>query len=239
MGYACVYCGNRRGFSSLENLQQQLKEFGFPYPLSAFETLSYRSYLCESCGASDRDRLYKIYLQQSRIVTKESRTLDFAPSENLSAYLKSITENYRSADLLMENVDDKVDICNMKQYKNGTFDFFVCSHIMEHVNDDSKALSELYRVLAPGGRGILMTPIIKKAGVQDEDPKVTDVKERWRRFAQDDHVRLYEKKVFLQRVHNAGFKVRTYGYWNLNPIRLLQNGISLKTHLYIVEKPKA
>jgi len=101
----------------------------------------------------------------------------------LMEYVKSITKNYRSADLLIESYDDKVDITNMKEYKNNTFDFFICSHVVEHVDNDEKAMRELHRVLKPGGKGIIMTPILPRKGVHDEDPSVTDVDERWRRFA--------------------------------------------------------
>ena len=147
-----------------------------------------------------------------------------------------MTRNYRSADLYMKNVDDKVDITDMKIYKDNTFDFFICSHILEHVEDDKAALSELYRVLKPGGMGILMTPVINKKGIQDEDPSVKNKHERIRRFAQDDHVRLYQRSVFIERVKAAGFKIHTYSYWNLGILNFLRNGIRFKSKLYVVEK---
>ncbi len=190
-----------------------------------------------NCGVSDRDRMYKLYIDGYDLPAgDESQLLDFAPSEQLSTYLKTKTKRYRSADLFMKNVDDKIDITNMKLYQDNSFDFFVCSHILEHVESDAKALSELYRVLKPGGCGILMTPIIDKSGVQDEDPSVTNVPERLKRFAQDDHVRLYEKQVFLARVRRAGFKIGVYGYWNLGLVNMLRNGIDLKSRLYVVKK---
>ena len=38
----------------------------------------------------------------------------------------------------------------------------------------------------------------------DEDPSVTDVAERWRRFGQDDHVRLYSKQGLLKKGRRGG-----------------------------------
>lgn len=233
----CIFCGNTEGYSSIENgLGLTLKKYQFPYKLKDFETLSFKTYKCQNCGSSDRDRLYRLYLDKYGRFTKSSKVLDFAPSTLIDEYMRARAGGYRSADLLINDVDDKVDITNMTQYKDNTFNFFICSHVLEHVEDDTKALKELYRVLKPGGKGILMTPIINKHGIQDEDPTVVDVSERWRRFAQDDHVRLYEKSVFLDRVKAAGFTIHVYGFWNLGLLSFLRNGIRLKSRLYIVKK---
>jgi len=214
-----------------------LKSAGFPYSLNDFETLSYKTYICSKCGSSDRDRLYKLYIDKNESFNGKTMILDFAPAPQFENSMRQKFKKYRTADLMIDGVDDKIDITNMKaDYKTDMFNFFICSHVLEHVDDDTRALSELYRVLKPGGRGILMTPIIDKEGIQDEDPRVKSKKERIRRFAQDDHVRLYEKKVFLQRVKDAGFRVRVYGFWNLGPLNLLRNGIGFKSRLYVVEK---
>lgn len=235
--FTCTVCGaNTPQYSSLNDLQQKLVEFGFPYRLNEFETLSYKHYACSECGASDRDRLYKLYIDKY-LTDKTIKLVDFAPSFVLQNYLKNKSNiKYRSADLMMAGVDDKIDITDMKKYFDGSFDFFICSHILEHVSDDSKALKELYRILKVGGSGIIMAPIIDKEGVFDEDTSVTEVSERWRRFAQDDHVRLYEKRIFLERLEGAGFIVDQYGYRNLGLLNVLKNGIRLKSKLYIVRK---
>ena len=73
----------------------------------------------------------------------------------------------------MENVDDKVDITDMTIYPDNHFDFFICSHMLEHVFDDRKALRELYRILKWGGQGILVVPIVLSIDEIDEDPSVT------------------------------------------------------------------
>lgn len=237
--YKCTICGTGNpAYAPIDELQKTLLSFGFPYSLKEFETLSYKHYTCSQCGSSDRDRLYKLYIEKY-LNNKKVKLVDFAPSVPLQNYLKGKSNIlYRSADLMMPGVDDKVDITDMKQYSDESFDFFICSHIIEHVNDDTKALRELYRILKDNGSGILMTPIIDKVGVFDEDTSVTDASERWRRFAQDDHVRLYEKKVFLKRVENAGFYIKQYDFRDLGLLSFLRNGIRLKSKLYVVRKVK-
>lgn len=237
--YKCTICGTGNpAYTPIDELQKTLLGFGFPYSLKEFETLSYKHYACSQCGSSDRDRLYKLYIEKY-LNNKKVKLVDFAPSVPLQNYLKGKSNIlYRSADLMMPGVDDKVDITDMKQYSDESFDFFICSHILEHVTDDSKALKELHRILSRDGSGILMTPIINKKGVFDEDMSVTDASERWRRFAQDDHVRLYEKKIFMQRVKEAGFYIEQHGFMSLGLFSFIRNGIRFKSKLYVVRRVK-
>ena len=46
--------------------------------------------------------------------------------------------------------------------KDHSFDTVVSFQVIEHLKDDNLFLSEIYRVLRPGGRAILTTPNIKK-----------------------------------------------------------------------------
>lgn len=235
----CNLCNEKVEFQSIEDgLGKTLREEGFPFSLADFETLSYKTYSCPNCSSSDRDRMYKLYIDKFENITKKTKILDFAPPARLESYLRSQSNEYRSADLYAKGVDDKVDITNMSGYKDNMFDFFICSHVLEHVSDDQKAMSELNRVLKPSGRGILMTPIINKVGIQDESVSVTNKKERIRRFAQEDHVRLYERKEFINRIKKAGFIVKVYRFWDLGIIDFLKNGITFKSRLYVVSKGK-
>ena len=78
-------------------------------------------------------------------------------------------------------------------YSEGQFDVFICSHVLEHIPDDRKAMQELYRILKPRGYGIAMVPINLKVEMTLEDPSL-QIPSRWKYFAQDDHVRMYAKE---------------------------------------------
>jgi ubiquinone/menaquinone biosynthesis C-methylase UbiE len=67
---------------------------------------------------------------------------------------------YINGDLNSLVADRKIDITNIK-FKNNYFDFIICNHILEHIQDDKKAMSEIFRVLRPGGEVILQVPISK------------------------------------------------------------------------------
>ena len=228
-----------------EFFRENREKYGFPFRASDSETCNEAAYLCPSCGASDRDRLYALFLR-GYFAKLESATpigiVDFAPSEPLSVFIhrriKSSGKDiqYRTADLLAEGVDDRVNITDLHTYKSEHFTFFICSHVLEHVPDDRQALRELHRILKPGGTGILMVPIILSLEEIDEDPNINDEGERWRRFGQFDHVRLYSKGGFLERVRQANFKIKQLSKVFFGEQLFDRTGISRQSVLYIVEK---
>jgi len=238
----CPVCESRvNSFLPLEAcFQENLVKYGFPFHSDEAETCNVAAYLCPSCEASDRDRLYALFLRDYLMGHGPIQIVDFGPSPPLSAFIRRLIEgteiHYRTADLLTENVDDRVDITNLESYASDQFDFFICSHVLEHVPDDRKALRELHRILKPGGQAILMVPIILSIDHIDEDPDVRDEAERWRRFGQGDHIRLYSRQGFLERVREAGFAVRELGKDFFGAEEFERAGITPQSVLYVVEK---
>ena len=87
------------------------------------------------------------------------------------------------------------------------FDVVLCNHVLEHVEDDMKALSEIKRVLKPGGWAILLVPFFNPIpDVTFADNSITDPRERERIFGQSDHVRKYGKD-YAQRLAQSGMTV--------------------------------
>jgi len=136
----------------------------------------------------------------------------------------------------MDEVDDKLDIQDLHLYNDNSFDVFICSHILEHVTDDIKAMKELYRILSPGGFGITMVPMLKPVTQTKEDPAVTDTSLRLKYFGQADHVRLYAKQQFIERLTSVGFKVKWYTVDDFGKELFQQSGITQQSVLYVVEK---
>ena len=238
--YFCPVCNHKtKQFVPLPNYyKNNLDKYGYAFTFDDTETLNYRAYSCPHCGASDRDRLYAIFISKylSEVDRPSISLLDIAPSASLSQYLKGTGKILlRTADLMMKGVDDNIDVTNMTCYADESFDFFICSHVLEHVTDDLKAMKELRRVLKLGGCGILMVPILLSLEQIDEDPLLEDVGERWRRFGQDDHVRMYSKNGFVQRAESAGFIVKQYGHDYFGSDVLETHGINNKSVLYVVE----
>lgn len=240
--YKCPVC--QKGVSDFlpipDFYMENIRKFGYPYTFDDAETLNADNYSCPHCGASDRDRLYACYMEKKLAwhdYRDKVRLLDIAPSASLSNFIKRFDKiEHITADLLAEGVSFVADITNMPEVASDSYDILICSHVLEHVKDDKKALSELYRVLKPGGWGIIMVPVVLAINQIDEDPDVTEIAERWRRFGQDDHVRLYDKTGFVERLEAAGFLVSQLGVDYFGESTFVKHGIGTKSVLYVVEK---
>jgi ubiquinone/menaquinone biosynthesis C-methylase UbiE len=164
--------------------------------------------------------------------------LYFAPSKTFDSFIKKTFTNinYRSADLSREDVDDNIDITDMKIYENESFDFIICSHILEHVEEDEKALLELHRVLTKNGKAIIMVPIMLSLKKDFVNQDVVSEIDRWKYYGQNDHVRMYSKPGFLKKLKSAGFKVNPMDYNFLGLETFAIHGIHKRSVLYIVQK---
>ena len=242
--YCCPVCSqNVNNFSRLpDSYYDELDKNGFIFSIFQFETLNCLKYLCPVCGSSDRDRLYALYLGDKPpkcCQSPKGLILDFAPAKRLQQFICESFPNfeYRSADLTRPDVDDLIDISNMEGYANNSFDFLVCSHILEHVEKDQAAMKELFRILKPSGKGIVMVPIMLTLGNDYEIKGMVSPEMRWKHFGQDDHVRMYSKSGFTQKLKSAGFKVNEFGVEYFGSERFNEHGIHPRSVLYVVEKP--
>ena len=160
----------------------------------------------------ERHRLLWLYLNnETNFFSKTLKVLHIAPEQcfyNLFKNLKNI--NYTTFDLNSPLADIKGDICNLP-FKGNSFDFILCNHVLEHINDDKKAMKELYRVLNKNGTAILQVPINQKSSKTFEDSSIVDKKERIEKFGQYDHIRLYGLDYF-KKLESFGFKVDPLKY---------------------------
>jgi len=155
----------------------------------------------------ERHRLMWLYLQnETDFFTAKLKVLHMAPEQSFYKRFRNLKNlDYTTCDLDSPIADVKADIQNLP-FENDAFDVIFCNHVLEHVDDDKKALSELYRVMKPGGWGILQVPIRYKLKETFEDPTITDRKERIEKFGQYDHVRVYGTDYY-ETLKNAGFEV--------------------------------
>lgn len=220
----------------------ELHHHKVPLPFFTYETLGIVESRCPECGTVDRNRLYALYFRQlfsEWKTTKEFSILDIAPTPPLTRFLKQYPfVKYRSADLFSPLADDRVDVMDMHIYQDQTFDFVLFSHVLEHVSDDRKALREVHRVIKSGGRAIIMVPIDLTRTEIDEDSSVTDEHDRWCRFGQGDHVRLYSKQGFGKRLEEAGFIVRQLDVEHFGEAVFCEIGVHPRSVLYVVERSK-
>lgn len=164
---------------------------------------------CPRCGSLDRERLVLLYLQRETMVFRKSlRILHVAPEQQLSALLRASTVNYISIDLAAQSAMLQADICNTP-FRNNSFDLLVCNHVLEHVKDDAKAISELFRITAPDGKAILQVPLARSLATTLERGPLRSDEEREATYGQFDHVRLYGMD-YTQRLAQNGYSVSSY-----------------------------
>lgn len=131
--------------------------------------------------------------------------LHIAPEQPFLGRFRKMTHlDLTTADLFSPLADVKCDIQDMP-FEDNTFDVIFCNHVLEHVDDDHKAMSELYRVLKPGGFGIFQVPVAYKNETTLEDPNITSEEDRVKHYWQKDHVRLYGLD-YPSKLEAVGFK---------------------------------
>jgi SAM-dependent methyltransferase len=165
---------------------------------------------CPTCGALERHRFVWTFLQRRTDLFdgRPKRMLHIAPEKSLSKRFAQINAlDYVTADLYNPAASLRLDITDMPGVPDKSVDVVYCSHVLEHVSDDRRAMREFARILRPGGWAVLLVPITVPETI--EDPSITDPKERERLFGQHDHVRRYGPD-FARRLEEAGFHVRAY-----------------------------
>lgn len=161
---------------------------------------------CPVCGCVERHRFtWRFFQKQTNLFDgRPKRMLHIAPEPAFEELLRGLDYlDYVTVDLQDEHADHCMDVTRM-DFEDGCFDVVHCSHVLEHLHDDRKAMREIVRVLAPGGWASILVPMI--ADHTFEDPSVTDPAERARLFGQWDHVRAYGPD-FPDRLREEGFRV--------------------------------
>ncbi|NJK97899.1 MAG: methyltransferase domain-containing protein [Bacteroidales bacterium] len=234
----CILCNSK--FSSFLPSEPYYTEmwgkYQFIHSVFCFETYNFLKHHCPKCYSSDRNRLYALYFKQL-FYTKSSDDicfLDIAPDKMLAKWIRENSKvQYRSVDLYRTDVDDNADITDLNIYKDEQFDIILCSHVLEHIENDIKAISELYRILKTGGIAIMMVPIMLTLSEDLENPNWVSDADRWKYYGQNDHVRMYSKSGFIRKLEQAGFTVRQLGieYFEIDTSKRMESVI---TQYYIV-----
>ncbi len=157
----------------------------------------------------------------------DASILDIGTSSGANLHsLKSLGyQNFCGVDISEEAINfcrqkgfekvSKGDICNLP-FPSNQFHLVLATDIIEHVDDDVRALSEVKRVLRPGGVAIITVPAFNFLwGLQDEVSY---------------HKRRYRKKELKRKVVKAGlscFKSFYFNYLLFIPIWLGRRIIKL------------
>lgn len=231
--YNCPFCGFRA--SELEPIGLKLPLFEEHHIVGS----GLRRGGCYNCRSTDRERLVYTFLKHETnfFSSLKHSILHIAPEHFLQKEILKLnfpnyicgdrfTEGYSYADFVRE-----MDVTALP-LENEQFDWVICNHVLEHVEDDRQAMREIYRVLKPGGRAVLQVPYAVDMPTTLEDKSIDTPEERTARYGQFDHVRLYGAN-YPDRLRSVGFSVELIYLGEKYP----QMGIQTDEALFDVRKP--
>lgn len=174
-----------------------------------------RNAWCPKCESLERHRLLAMYFENKTDLYKERlRLLHVAPETIFyNKFIKQSNIDYYPADKfnkLYPTGTHYIDILDIEM-PDESFDAIICNHVFQYIEEDKRAMRELYRVLKKGGWAIMQVPIDKKLKKTFEDPSIVDPVEREKAFGLKDHVRFYGLD-YADRLREAGFNVKIDDY---------------------------
>lgn len=213
LGYhKCVICGHRLarflpyrgGARKIPDLMRALEIVGS----------NVDSFSCPWCRSHDRERHLYLFMKVAGLFSfiTGKRVLHFAPERHLSKLIEeSNPEEYIRCDLFpwADNIL-QADLLALP-FPDSSFDLLIANHVLEHVEDDGRAMAEIVRILKPGGYAILQTPysgILEKTW---EDAGIQSGCVRLAAYGQEDHVRLFGKDIF-NRIAQYGLESRVQSH---------------------------
>ncbi|NPD86273.1 class I SAM-dependent methyltransferase [Lentimicrobium sp. L6] len=201
---------------------------------------------CPRCFSKDRDRLIYLYLEnKTQVFFEPNKILHIAPEAWLKEMFRKLpnidytcgVKEVEGMGYYYDRMTRELDITNLEM-KDNLYDIVICNHVLEHIYDDDIAMSEIYRVLKPGGWAILQVPISPIIEESIEDQDVISKKGREKHFGQFDHVRIYGQDYF-KRLQKVGFETQRLhpvkDNWNI--ANLKKYALNNKEELFIATKP--
>lgn len=207
--------------------------------LLCFTGSDVKNFSCPACGAHDRERHLRMYMDKLEVTAKfkDAVILHFAPEKMLSNYIAQQNPSmYIKADLFPTAPDiTEINMLNIP-YDENYFDFVIANHVLEHVGDFHKALFEIHRVLKIGAYAILQTPFSSRLHCTIEDKGVDTDALRLEIYGQEDHVRLFGKDVFSM-ITSAGFISRGGTHQELlSKVDAKYWGVNMNEPFFLFEK---
>lgn len=154
--------------------------------------------ICPRCGSAERHRALISYMNKRGIQgINRLNCLDIGPIKSFRAYFETRNYDYVSADLDSDVAMVKMDATCLA-LPNTSFDLIICSHVLEHVKNDIRAIEDMFRVLKSGGVCYILVPFDKNRKNTIEYQKPNPLEPL--------HVRSYGLDV-TDRIKSAGFRV--------------------------------
>lgn len=194
-------------------------------------------------GARERHRFIWHYMNNHTDVINSCKNLLHISPEYCfyKKFEEKVRQNYFPVDKFEPGYDylkktEDFDLLQIKPEDKGKYSFIICNHVLEHIEDDSTAISNLYNLMEKDGIAIVSVPIRNDGKSTLEDPKAKTAKERKKIYGQWDHVRYYGLDI-VEKFENAGFKVEvidTHEYFSTEEREKF--GIQRQDYMFVLTK---
>jgi SAM-dependent methyltransferase len=128
---------------------------------------------CPRCLAVGRDRFMYLCLYQRVPLRRRLRLLETSPRLG-EVYRATMARRVR---YLASDYDERAHKASVKldlqqlDLPDASVDVLLTAHVLEHVPDTDAALSEIFRVLSPGGRMLLQVPVGQATTAPPPEPE--------------------------------------------------------------------
>ncbi|HEY3142232.1 MAG TPA: class I SAM-dependent methyltransferase [Acidimicrobiales bacterium] len=129
--------------------------------------------ICPVCNSIARDRFLHWSFTQWAEVHPALRVIECSPRLGpeyrgaMATWFFYRTSDY---DLRAHQGNLQLDLQRI-DLPDDSLDVMLCAHVLEHVPDTDKALAELQRVIAPGGRLVLQVPVLQGFTAPPAEPE--------------------------------------------------------------------
>jgi SAM-dependent methyltransferase len=189
---------------------------------------------CPDCKALERHRVFALYTEKMQVFKKDDVFLHYSPDAVLLKKISEIPEiHYFPVDyeLSKDGIVQKENITHLS-FASKFFDTVICIHVLNRIESDLDAITELYRVLKLGGKAIFMLPT-EETGSTVDIPNITKEQKKQQKLA----LRRYAKNDFVSRLQKAGFKVTVRDlYEELSEGERVLYGIPPREYVFVGER---
>lgn len=203
------YLGDRFECPVCSGRFKAMKPFVGSCSLRGIDTDHYTEHsICPRCHSDIRHRFIVQFMRtHTDLFRRRQSVLHFAPEVQIYHLLNKRDLDYVAADLEPEKFVNAIhaDITDIP-FEDNSFDTLICIHVLEHIQDDRKAIQEIHRVLKKGGKAILAVPTY---GDTTHEIAGLTPQERLTEYGATDHLRL-NGLDFSNKLKEAGLSVQIY-----------------------------
>lgn len=162
---------------------------------------------CPSCGSHPRHRSFaELFASLGSVRNRSARLLHVSPEPSIRAVIgRYWAGSVVSLDLHRRGVDLQASVESLP-FADKSFDAVICSHVLEHVVNDRRALDELRRIVPSQAWLWLQVPVEPAMALTRAADGLDDSKLRGQLLGESDHHRLYGLDI-VDRLAVAGFGV--------------------------------